>query len=307
MTLSPHGRAVPSSEAPAPSTTPAVSVIVPHYNDIENLKICLDLLDRQTFPRETFEIVVADNNSRCGLAAVATVCGARARAVAAPVQGAGEARNAAVAASRGAVLAFIDSDCRPEPDWLARGVEALEQADVVGGPVIVEVEDPAHPTPVEAFELAFSFDTRRYVVDHHYCVTANMFTPREVFDRVGPFRGRVAEDVDWGWRATRLGFTLAYAPQAAIHHPARRTWDELIRKWRRTTPEMFYLTTELPGGRLKWAARTWALLISPVSGLVEVAASAKLRSFRERLDAYGVLVRLRAWRFVENNRLLLTR
>ena len=296
--------ALPGAEAPG---APAVSVIMPHYNDLENLKICLGMLDRQTYPRDRFEIVVADNNSRCGLEAVAEVCGTSARAVPAPIQGAGEARNAAVAASRGAILAFIDSDCRPAPDWLERGVESLAKADITGGPVIIEVEDRARPTPVEAFEIAFGFNNRRYIVDHHYSVTANMFVRREVFDRVGPFRTKVAEDMDWGQRATRLGYTMAYIPEAVIRHPARRTWDELIRKWRRTTPEMFYLAAEQPGGRLRWAVRTWGLLISPVSGLYEVGSNKDLRSFRERLDAYAVLLRLRAWRFVENNRLLLTK
>ncbi len=286
---------------------PAVSVIVPHYNDLDNLSRCIDLLDRQTLPRERWEIVVADNNSRCGLAAVAAVCGARARAVPAPLQGAGEARNAAVAAARGVALAFTDSDCRPEPHWLERGLAALADTDIVGGRVAVTVEDRDHPTPVEAFELAFAFNTRRYVLRQGYCVTANMFVRRKVFEAVGPFRTRVSEDVDWGWRAARQGFRLAYAPEAVVAHPARRNWDELIRKWRRTTHEMFRLVIARPGGRLWWALRTWALLVSPVTGAFEVAFNDNLRSLRERRDAYGVLMRLRGWRFVEGCRLLLAK
>ena len=296
-----------SSPVAAAEPAPAVSVIMPHYNDLENLTVCLGMLDSQTFPRDRFEIVVADNNSRCGLEAVARACGTSARAVPAPLQGAGEARNAAVAASRGAILAFIDSDCRPAPDWLARGVDSLKDADVTGGPIEIVVEDRDHPTPVESFELALGFDNRRYIVDHHYSATANMFTRREVFDKVGPFRTQVSEDIDWGWRATRMGYRMAYVPEAVIRHPARRTWDELIRKWKRTTPELFHLEVEQPGGRLKWAVRTWGLLVSPVSGLVEIGANKNLRSLRERVDAYAVLMRLRAWRFVENNRLLLTK
>jgi GT2 family glycosyltransferase len=290
----------------ADSRLPAVSVILPHYNDLDNLKVCLDLLERQTLPRDRYEIVVADNNSRCGLAAVAEVCGDRARAVPAPIQGAGEARNAGVAAARGAALAFTDSDCRPEPQWLERGLAALADADVVGGSVAVTAEDRDRPTAVEAFELAFAFNTRRYVLEHRYSVTANMFVRRDVFDAVGPFRTGVSEDVDWGWRANRLGYRLEYAPEAVVAHPARRDWDELTRKWRRTLREMFSLAAEGPRGRLLWFVRTWALLVSPVSGIYEVASNANLRSPRERLDAYGVLLRLRAWRFIESNRLLLT-
>ena len=47
-----------------------VSVIVPHYNDLEGLEICLAALARQSFPAEQIEIVVADNASPQGIAAV---------------------------------------------------------------------------------------------------------------------------------------------------------------------------------------------------------------------------------------------
>ncbi len=285
---------------------PRISVILPHYNDLENLAVCLDLLDRQTLPRDAFEVVVADNNSRCGLAAVASAAGTRARVIEAPIQGAGEARNAAVSAARGAALAFIDSDCRPEPQWLEQGLAALETADIAGGRVVVTARDRKRPTPVEAFELAFAFNTRRYVLDHHYCVTANMFVRRDVFDKVGPFRTLVSEDIDWGWRATAMGFRMAYAPDAAVEHPARRDWDELMRKSKRTAQELYNLAAEQPRGRLRWFVRTSALLATPATGVVEVLMNRNLHSARERFDAYRVLLRFRAWRFVEYNRLLLS-
>jgi glycosyltransferase involved in cell wall biosynthesis len=49
---------------------PFVSVIVPHYNDLENLATCVAQLRRQAWPRERCEIVVADNNSAGGVEAV---------------------------------------------------------------------------------------------------------------------------------------------------------------------------------------------------------------------------------------------
>ena len=100
---------------------PVVSVIVPHYDDLDNLGECLSLLAVQTMPRDAFEIIVADNNSHCGIAAVEEGCAGLARVVPALIQGAAEARNAGVRASRGRYLAFIDSDCRPSLDWVERG------------------------------------------------------------------------------------------------------------------------------------------------------------------------------------------
>jgi GT2 family glycosyltransferase len=48
-------------------SAPLVSVLIPHYNDLANLERCLTLLARQTLPQEQFEVLVADNNSRCGI------------------------------------------------------------------------------------------------------------------------------------------------------------------------------------------------------------------------------------------------
>jgi hypothetical protein len=47
-----------------------VSVIVPHYNDLAALRHCHAKLMLQSWPRDRFEIVIADNMSACGLDAV---------------------------------------------------------------------------------------------------------------------------------------------------------------------------------------------------------------------------------------------
>lgn len=64
---------------------PIVSVVIPHYNDLGNLERCMELLAAQTLPRDQFEVVVADNNSRCGLKEVERVCRDIARVVPAPI------------------------------------------------------------------------------------------------------------------------------------------------------------------------------------------------------------------------------
>ena len=295
----PGGR--PPSEWP-----PRLSVIIPHYNDLENLGRCMVLLRVQTLSPEDFEVIVADNNSRCGIEEVKRVCGDRARVVPAPIQGAGAARNAAVAASRGKILAFIDSDCRPTPDWLERGVAALAQAQIVGGRVDVDYLDPRNPTGVEAFERVFAFNFKRYIEKLGFSGTGNMFVSRAIFDRVGEFRERVAEDFDWGQRAVAAGFTFCYASDAAVSHPARRDWNELTQKSRKLSREAFEAAVEKPHGRLRWFVRSFAVLASPLLHWISIVRSAKLTSWEERVKAIGVLFRIRVWRFLECNRLLLT-
>jgi glycosyltransferase involved in cell wall biosynthesis len=285
-------------------SAPLVSVIIPHYNELANLERCLTSLAAQALSKGKFEVIVADNNSRCGIEEVHRVCDGFARVVPAPTPGAGAARNVAVEASRGRYLAFTDQDCRPAPNWLERGVDALSTSEMVGGRVEIEYEDPARPTAVEAFERVFAFNVRRYVKKLGFAATANMFVQREVFDRVGGFRSEGPDDLEWGQRATAAGYRWRYSPDVVVAHPARRDWAELTQKWRRLTQMAFVGMLEKPNGRVKWFLRSYLILASPLMHWTTVATTSKLETVEQRLGAIGVLFRIRFWRFIEANRLL---
>lgn len=284
---------------------PHVSVVIPHYNDLKRLDLCLDALSRQSLPAEQFEIIVADNGSPAGEAAVADAIAGRARLVTALEKGAGPARNAGVAASRTPLLAFTDSDCVPEPGWLAAGIAMLDQADLVGGRMTVATGTDAPLSGAEAFESVFAFDNRNYVEKKGFTVTANLFCSRAVFDKVGPFRVRVAEDMEWCQRAGNMGLRLAYAEAAVVAHPARRDWAELKRKWKRTNAERFDLAASRPLGRLRWLGQS---LLMPASILVHaprIITSPALSGIQPRLSALGTLARLRLWRSIDSIALML--
>ena len=282
-----------------------VSVIVPHYNDLEGLEICLAALGRQTFPAEHFEIVVADNNSPQGAAAVEKVVAGRARVVTVMQRGAGPARNGGAAASRGELLAFIDSDCQADPLWLAEGIKALEACDIAGGSVDVLVKDAGRMTPAEAFERIFAFNMERYVKEKGFVGSGNLFCRRTVFEAVGPFGTGVSEDVDWSHRATAKSFRIGYAPLARVGHPARRNWAELKRKWERINLETYGLVIRRPFGRISWFKTFLLLPLSALAHTPRVLASRQL-NWRQKISAVGMLYRLRLWRMMDYGRLLLS-
>ncbi len=280
--------------ATKPAAVRRVSVVIPHYNDLAALDRCLTGLSQQTYP--VHEIIVADNNSPVGLEAVAGAVRDRATIVTVMEKGAGPARNGGVAAGSGELLAFIDSDCQPEPDWLRGGVAALENWDLVGGRVTVLVDDPAAMTPTEAFEMVFAFNNEWYVEKLGFSVSANLFCSRALFEDVGGFRVGLSEDVEWCRRAVARGNRLGYADGAVVGHPARRTWPELVRKWTRTNKEGFLLLSQERFGRLRFLLRSLLLPVSILAHLPKVLASRKLPSMRDRLSAARVLIRLRLWR-----------
>lgn len=289
--------------APTP-TRPTVSVVVPHYGDPAPLDRCLAALVAQSWPHADYEIVVADNGSPQGQEAIAAIVAGRARLVMATERGAGPARNAGVAASQGAILAFTDSDCIPEADWLAEGVKALGAHDFIGGRMVVTLESDGPKSGAEAFEQVFAFDNEDYVRRKGFTVTANLFCPRALFDKVGGFCTGMSEDLEWCLRARAAGYHIGYAPDAVVGHPARRDWPALIGKWRRINAETYTLSSGTVRGRLAWLARAWLMPVSIVAHAPRVFASDRLADGRERMAALGTLARLRLWRFADAHWLL---
>jgi hypothetical protein len=74
------------------AAAPKISVIIPHYNDVRGLAICLDKLADQTVAKDAFEIIVADNDSPQGEEAIRQLIGGRATLVVVRERGAGPAR-----------------------------------------------------------------------------------------------------------------------------------------------------------------------------------------------------------------------
>jgi len=307
MDIDGSSQRAPDPKAQSGVSPPDVSVIVPHYRDFHRLDLCLTALGRQTYPSERIEIVVADNASPEGEEVLVQAIAGRARLVIVTERGAGAARNGGVAVARGPVLAFTDSDCVPEPEWLAEGVAALSSCDFAGGRMKVLVDDPARMAPAEAFETVFAFNNERYVKQKGFTVTANLFCTLAVFNQVGGFLAAgVSEDAEWSYRARDKGYRIGYASESIVGHPARKTWGELMVKWRRINSETYGLIGMKRLGKLYWFIRSFAVPLSAIIHSPRVLFNRKLTSLDERLGALGILYRLRIWRLFDSMRLLLT-
>jgi GT2 family glycosyltransferase len=94
------------------------------------------------------------------------------------------------------------------------------------------------------------------------------------------------------------GYKFYYAQDAAVSHPTRRDWRELIQKSRKLSREAFEAAIEKPNGRLWWFLRSFAVLASPFAHWVRVVRSSELNRQPERMRAIGNLFRIRFWRFL---------
>lgn len=211
---------------------------MPVFNNAGALGTCLRALTGQTLPRREYELIIIDNGSTDDSSRVAGSFDA-VRVAVEPAPGSYAARNRGLALARGRILAFTDSDCIPDPDWLARGVSHFTPESVwliVAGHIAVQFVAPAAPTAVESYEGFTALRQERFVSAGGFGATANLWATREVFDRAGPFDASLKSggDVEWCQRAVAAGCTLRYAAEVVVSHPARRTFRDLHRKVART-------------------------------------------------------------------------
>ena len=118
---------------PVDSFTPLhqVSVVVPYYQQPLELELTLAGLERQTYPKELFEVIVVDDGSDPPLAVPATSLNLRVEYQEDLGFGLARARNRGARASRGDILLFLDCDMIPEDGWLASHARWHHAADGV--------------------------------------------------------------------------------------------------------------------------------------------------------------------------------
>jgi GT2 family glycosyltransferase len=210
--------------ARTPDSTPRVSVVVPSHARRLRLRWLLNALEDQTLPRSDWEVVVvhdyderdtADTLERHPLALSGTL---RSIAIQPGTGSAARQRNLGWRAARAPLVAFTDDDCRPDPAWLARLMEAatrhpdaILQGRTVSDPLEIDVYASPHARTVQEFEPPGPF-----------AQTCNIAYPRALLERVDGFdermRAPAGEDLDLNLRARATGAGYVGAPDALVHH-----------------------------------------------------------------------------------------
>jgi glycosyltransferase involved in cell wall biosynthesis len=197
-----------------PTADPVVTVVVPARDAAATLGATLDGLAAQVID-DAFEVVVVDNGSLDTTPEVAEGAGIGRVIRRERGAGPGAARNDGVAAASAPLIAFLDSDCIPAPGWLAAGVRALEDADLVQGRV-----NPIEGSHIGPFDRTLSVQSEYGLYE-----TANLFVRKEWFDRAGGFQDFIpaggrpfGEDSWWAWRVRRAGARTGFSADALVQH-----------------------------------------------------------------------------------------
>ncbi len=211
----------------------AVSVVVPARDAASTLPALLEGLRGQSV-EGGWETLVVDNGSTDGTGKLARAAGARVIEYARP--GAAAARNAGIRAAESDLVAFLDADCIPRPNWLAPLVEELRRREDLGG-VGGRIVAAAPGTLLESYA-----ERRRYVSQEGalaepiapYLLTASCCYRRDALERLGGLDEslRSGEDLDLSWRLQReLGLGVALVRDSVVEHVHRSTLQGIWSQW----------------------------------------------------------------------------
>src|SRR5262245_15504433 len=204
---------------------PKVSVVVASYNGDRTLKVCLDSLQRLNYP--DYEVILVDDGSTdTTKQLVATRTDVRTFRHEHNL-GLSVARNTGIAAATGEIIAFTDSDCRADEDWLYYLVGSLLDSEFagIGGPNLLPPDDSrvAAAVMVSPGGPAHVMLTDRQAEHIPGC---NMAFYKWVLEEIGGFDPtftKAGDDVDICWRVQQSGGKIGFSPSAFVWHYRRST------------------------------------------------------------------------------------
>ena len=186
---------------------PILSFVVPVRNDARRLRRCLETI-RTTSSHLAAEIIVVDNGSTDGSAAVARELGVR--VIDLPNERVAALRNAGARLATGTLVAFIDADHELAPGWAAAAVAMLDDPGVAAAGA--QYHAPADGTWVQRMYDNFRRHDRGFR-SADWLPSGNLVVRRSTFEEVGGFDTSLetCEDVDLCQRLRARGWRLVEA------------------------------------------------------------------------------------------------
>lgn len=203
---------------------PRVSVIVPVYNAERTLEPCILSLLKVNYPKERLEFIFVDNASTDGTAAILQRYRDDIHILYEARRGPAAARNRGILNAKGDVVAFTDSDCVVDADWLRHIVSPLQDHRVgaIGGAILSK--QPCNE--IERFGEEIH-DHRKAITVYRppYVITMNWLSRLSVLKQVDLFDEGLTRcsDVDLSFRLLQSGYTFIFQPEAIVYHRNERT------------------------------------------------------------------------------------
>lgn len=206
---------------------PMVSVVVPVRNRLQEIKECLQSIMAVDYPQQSLEVIVVDDASDDATPEVVstfpvTLISLKER------RGPADCRNIGSRQARGEILAFTDSDCVVDEQWLRDLVPCFSDPWVaaVGGMIkpfsLERALDRYEETMSPLYMGKVSAEVRPNTAIS-YIPTCNLLVREAVMAEVNGLDEtlELGEDVDLCWRIHKTGFRILYVAKGQVYHRHR--------------------------------------------------------------------------------------
>jgi len=226
---------------------PKVSIIVPCYNEQSTIRLLLDSLRTQTFPRAEMEVIISDGMSQDGTRDAIAVFqkdfpDLEVRVVDNTLRTIPSGLNRAIEASRGEIIVRLDGHSKPYPNYVENCVKAHAEGrgDNIGG--VWEIHPRADTWMAKSIAVAASHPLG--VGDAMYRLAASASAVdtvpfgsyrRALIEKIGAYNESLLtnEDYEFNARIRKSNGRVWLDPSIRSVYFARSTFLELIRQyWR---------------------------------------------------------------------------
>ena len=259
---------------PRPSRPPTVSVIVPFYEQQDDLERLLVGIELQRGFVDVREVIVVDDGSADGPVVPDWYRGPHVIVLRQADNGfrAGAARNLGASRATSNVLLFLDADMVPSPDYVARMAEipaVAPEAMVVGSRQHWDLEGWTAPQVRSWLEggrrparlkdpawLAEGYARTRHLLDlsersYQWMISAVLAMSHRFFEELGGFDETICsyggEDWDLAYRAQNAGALMVHC--SAVAHHNGPDWSEREGPEATKNVERRNLAARIPGRR----------------------------------------------------------
>jgi GT2 family glycosyltransferase len=207
-----------------------ISIIIPAYQSESSIINTLSYLHSQDYQGD-FEIIVVNSSQDNTKPLInqkfkdVKVIQLKKRAYT------GEAKNVGLKEAQGEIMAFIDSDCVPEKNWLLT-IERLyrKRHKIVGGSIgNLNPENTVSKAEylLELVQLSPGSPFRRVSL----ISTANCFIDKQVFEKYGFFPSiRKGVDMLYSYILMKKGERIYFSPEMKIYHACSTNFSRYLKK-----------------------------------------------------------------------------
>ncbi len=173
-----------------------ISVLIPAFNEEDYIAACLaPLVDMQKKYRDQdviIEIIVCDNNSTDKTAQIVSSFSPYVILIHETKKGPAAARQAAFLKSTGDIIATMDADCVPNPDWIERALNDFENPNVVSVAGLCEFSNDYSSAWAVTGAQKYLFPTLHYLTTKFLnkggmMLAGNAWFMRGILEKIGGF------------------------------------------------------------------------------------------------------------------------